>query len=351
MTVMINKTTGINESNLEALFKVGAHFGFIKSRRHPSQKANILGVKDKVDVFNLEKTQAVLDSALDFIKDIASKRGMVLFVSSKNEAKSAIMDSATSINQPYVAGRWIGGTITNFPEIRKRVTKLERLLEEKEKGEFGKYTKKERLLIDREIEKMKIYFTGLIPMTSIPKALVVVDTKKEYIAIKEAKDLGIPVVSISGSDCNINDSDFAIPANDSSKTSITYFLSKIVEAYKEVLFINEEITEEFNQIVRTFLNPILQEYIRNNDRVLIEMATLPMNPIKYLCDKLFFVAYERYDVRDILDTVQKRNPELKEGIIIRTLNYQNRIFTSNTKDKFDVIYSRDYWGWTHDKLL
>jgi small subunit ribosomal protein S2 len=237
MTVMINKTTGINESNLEALFKVGAHFGFIKSRRHPSQKANILGVKDKVDVFNLEKTQAVLDSALDFIKDIASKRGMVLFVSSKNEAKSAIMDSATSINQPYVAGRWIGGTITNFPEIRKRVTKLERLLEEKEKGEFGKYTKKERLLIDREIEKMKIYFTGLIPMTSIPKALVVVDTKKEYIAIKEAKDLGIPVVSISGSDCNINDSDFAIPANDSSKTSIAYFLSKIVEAYKEGLLV------------------------------------------------------------------------------------------------------------------
>lgn len=124
-----------------------------------------------------------------------------------------------------------------------------------------------------------------------------------------------------------------------------------VNELKQVLFINEEITEEFNQIVRTFLNPILQEHIRNNDRVLIEMATLTMNPIKYICDKLFCVCYEIYDVKTILDTVQKRNPELKEGIIIRVLNYQNRIYTSNTKDKFDVIYSRDYWGWTPDKLL
>ena len=124
-----------------------------------------------------------------------------------------------------------------------------------------------------------------------------------------------------------------------------------VNELKQVLFINESITEEFNEIVRTFLNPILQEYIRNNDRVLIEMATLPMNPIKYLCDKLFFVGYEMYSVRDIVEIVQRRNPELKEGYIIRILNYQNRIYTSNTNDDYSMIYSRDYWGWYTDTRL
>ncbi len=233
----INNQTKISEEKVDGLFKVGAHFGFVKSRRHPSQKVNILGVKEKVDIFNLETTQTVLDSALEFVKELGSKKAGLLFVSGKNEAKSAIMQYAVSINQPYVAGRWIGGTLTNFPEIRKRVTKLEHLLEEKEKGGLAKYTKKERLLIDREIEKMKIYFTGLIPMPTLPKALFVIDPRKEHTAVKEARDLGIKVIALAGSDCDVSSIDFPIPANDSSRSSIAHFSEMIAKAYSEGLLI------------------------------------------------------------------------------------------------------------------
>lgn len=144
-----------------------------------------------------------------------------------------------------------------------------------------------------------------------------------------------------------------ILSNELFRKSATKFFNQIkinafvdgewnVKELRHVLFIDEVVTNEFNEIVRTFLNPILQEYIRNNARVLIEMSTILDNPIKHLCDKIFYIGYERYDVRIVLDTVQKRNPGLKEGIIIRVLNYQNRVFSKNTKDQFSVIYSRDF---------
>lgn len=217
---------------LEGLFSAGAHFGFVKSRRHPSSKPFIFGVKNKIEIFDLEKTKDSLKVALDFISDLASKNGKILFISGKSEAKNAIINTAESINMPYVAGRFIGGTLTNFPEIKKRVEKLETLTSQKEKGELVKYTKKERLLIDREIDKLKEFFSGLSVMKSLPQAVFVVDNKKESIAVKEAQKMGIPVISLSGTDCNLNEVEFAIPGNDSSKTSIEFFLNKIAESYK-----------------------------------------------------------------------------------------------------------------------
>lgn len=229
---MIKTTDSNTDVTIDALFGVGAHFGFVKSRRHPSVKPFIFGVKNKVEIFDLEKTKKAFDKALDFIKETASKKGTILFVGGKNEAKSSIEKFASSINQPFVPGRWIGGSLTNFSEIKKRIDKLERLLEEKEKGLLSKYTKKERLLIDREIEKMKLYFSGLTAMKSLPKVLFIIDPRKEEIALKEAKFLKIPVIALAGSDCNITGIEFPIPANDASRLSIDYFLEKAVEAYK-----------------------------------------------------------------------------------------------------------------------
>ena len=155
-------------SPVEALFGVGAHFGFIKSRRHPTATPFIFGIKNKVDIFDLEKTTESLDKALDFVKTLGSKNGLILFVGGKNEAKDALANIAGSISQPYVAGRFIGGTLTNFSEIRKRVEKLEMLVSQKEKGELVKYTKKERLLIDRDITKLREFFFGLSVMKNLP---------------------------------------------------------------------------------------------------------------------------------------------------------------------------------------
>jgi len=221
-----------DNSAVDALFSVGAHFGFVKSRRHPSTKPYIFGVKNKIEIFDLEKVNEALNKALDFVQDLGSKNSKILFISGKNEAKTALAQVAESINMPYVAGRFIGGTLTNYPEIRKRVEKLETLTSQREKGELVKYTKKERLLIDREIEKLRTFFFGLSVMKNLPAALFVIDSKKELIAVKEAKKMGIPVIAVCGTDNNLNEVDFPIPGNDASRTSIEFFLQKIASSYK-----------------------------------------------------------------------------------------------------------------------
>ncbi len=218
---------------VDALFSAGAHFGFIKSRRHPSTKPFIFGVKNSIEIFDLEKTKDSLNTALSFVSELGSRGANILFISGKSEAKAAITTVAESINMPYVAGRFIGGTLSNFPEIKKRVDKLESWVSQKEKGELVKYTKKERLLIDREIEKLRTFFFGLSVMKKLPDAVFIVDSKKESIALKEAKTMGIPVIALCGTDNNLFEVDFAIPGNDSSRTSIEFFLKQIAASYKD----------------------------------------------------------------------------------------------------------------------
>ncbi len=231
MTKTDNSSNSGN-SVVDALFSAGAHFGFIKSRRHPSTKPFIFGVKNNIEIFDLEKTKDSLKEVLDYVTELGSRNASILFVSGKSEAKSAITAGAESINMPYVAGRFIGGTLTNFPEIRKRVEKLESWISQKEKGELVKYTKKERLLIDREIEKLRTFFFGLSVMKRLPEVVFLIDSKKEHIALKEAKTMGIPVIALCGTDNNLNDVDFPIPGNDSSRTSIEFFVKQIVDSYK-----------------------------------------------------------------------------------------------------------------------
>jgi small subunit ribosomal protein S2 len=229
---MTAKTKVPNE-RIEALFKAGAHFGFVKSRRHPSARPFIFGAKNNIEIFDLEKTSVELESVLKMIEEKGKEEASILFVGGKNEAREAVKSAAGELCMSYVAGRWIGGTLTNFPEIKKRLARLEELTTQKEKGELGKYTKKERLLIDRDIEKLNLYFGGLSNMKNLPKVLVVVDPKREHIAVAEAKRMNIPVIAIAGSDCNLFEVDLAIPANDSSKHSISYILKEITSAYKE----------------------------------------------------------------------------------------------------------------------
>lgn len=231
---MADKSTMNTLGNkIEELFKVGAHFGFVKARRHPSAKPFIFGAKNNIEIFDLEKTSAELEKALQFIHEKGKEDAGVLFVGGKSEAREAVIKAGEATGMPFVAGRWIGGTLTNFPEIKKRIAKLEELTTQREKGELGKYTKKERLLIDREIDKLTLYFSGLSSMKGLPKVMVVVDPKKEHIAVAEAKKMHVPVVAIAGSDCNLYEVDYAIPANDSSRQSISFIIGEIVNAYKE----------------------------------------------------------------------------------------------------------------------
>lgn len=217
---------------IEALFRVGAHFAYGKSRRHPSASPFIFGSKARVEIFDLEKTHDSLEKAKAFIATLASGGKQILFVSGKNEAKEAIRTGAGAIHMPYVAGRFIGGTLTNFPQIKKRIEKLERLSGERDRGELVKYTKKERLLIDREIKTLEDTFGGIVSMKTLPAAIFVVDSKREHIVIAEAKQLKIPVIALSNSDCDLSEVDYVIPGNDSSRASVEHFIQEIVGAYK-----------------------------------------------------------------------------------------------------------------------
>jgi len=229
----IKQSSDAGKGVADALFSVGAHFGFVKSRRHPSAKPFILGSKNNLEIFDLEKTEKELERVLAFVEEKGKEGAVAVWVGGKSEAREAVKKAGRELEMPYVAGRWIGGTLSNFPEIKKRIARLEELVEQREKGELGKYTKKERLLFNREIDRLTIYFGGLSRLKSLPKFLVVIDPKKECIAVAEAKKIGIPVIALAGSDSNLYELDYAIPGNDSSRQSIGFVLEQLVGAYRK----------------------------------------------------------------------------------------------------------------------
>jgi small subunit ribosomal protein S2 len=223
----------INKDMVDSLFKTGAHFAYTKSRRHPSTTPFIFGIKNKIEIFDLEKTSSQIEEAKAFIEEIAAAGKQVLFVAGKREAMRLVKNFADKIDQPYVSGRWIGGTLTNFEEIQKRVSRLEKLTMEKTKGLLAKYTKKERLLIDREIARLEERFGGIISMKSKPGAIFIVDVKREDNTLAEAKLEKIPVVTISNSDCDISGIKYPIVGNDSSVATISYILEELSSSFKE----------------------------------------------------------------------------------------------------------------------
>lgn len=216
---------------IEDMFKAGVSYGYSKSRRHPSVSSYVFTTKNGVDIINIEKTYGLLEKSVDFVSKLVSTGKTILFVGTKPEARGQITEVALSLNMPYVAERWVGGTLTNFPEIKKRVAKLLELREKKNNGEFDKYTKKEQLLINKEMEDMTKNFQGLTGTTKIPDAIFVIDPKKESIAVTEAKKMNLPIIAVSNTDCNIKSIEYPIVANDASVSSIEFFLSKIKEAY------------------------------------------------------------------------------------------------------------------------
>jgi len=215
----------------EEMFRSGVHYGYSKSRRHPSTTPYVFTTKNGVDIINIEKTEELLNKALEAVNKFATSGKTILFVGTKPEASQQITETALSLNMPYVGERWVGGALTNFSEIKKRIVKLLSLRDQKEKGELDKYTKKEQLLIAKEMDDMTRNFQGLTGITKTPDVVFVVDSKKEHIAVVEAKKMNLPIIALMNTDCNLKEIDYPIVANDASISSITFFLSKIKEAY------------------------------------------------------------------------------------------------------------------------
>ncbi len=231
-------------SRLEDMFKAGAHFGYSRSSRNPKMKKFLFGLRNNVEVFDLDKTVKKLDEAKEFVKNLGKDGKQILFAGTKPEIKDLVKKYAKEADAPFVTERWFGGTLTNFDEIKKRRDYMEELMQKRDSGELEKYTKKERLQISRKIVRLRQFFSGLEQLKTLPSALMVVDTRKENIAVVEAKKKKIPVIGIMNSDCDPDDAVYPIPANDNSIASVELFLNEIVESYREGLNEREKETKK-----------------------------------------------------------------------------------------------------------
>ena len=220
------------EISVEDMFKAGAHYGYGKTRRHPSVSSYIYTTKNKTDIIDLEKTSIQLSKASEFIKNLGAHNKVLLFVGTKPEAKEIVKNIAESLNMPYVNERWIGGTLSNFGEIKKRINELENYRKENKEGGLEKYTKKERVVMAKKMERLARYYSGLVGLKKLPDCLYIVDAKSENIAQTESYKSNVPVVALLNSDSNIKNIDYPIICNDTGIPSIKLFTEAISNSYK-----------------------------------------------------------------------------------------------------------------------
>lgn len=218
---------------IEQLLESGAHFGHLTRRWNPKMQQFIFSERNGIHIIDLRKTQVLIDIARDVIYDIASKGRIALFVGTKPQSKLVIEEQAARCNMNYVTERWLGGMLTNFQTIRKSIKRLEAIDKMEVDGTFEKITKKERLMLGRERERLRKFFGGIENMTRLPGALIVVDIKKEHIAVTEAQILGIPVIAIVDTNCDPESVDYPIPANDDSIRSVELITKVLADAIIE----------------------------------------------------------------------------------------------------------------------
>lgn len=231
--------------SIEQLLESGAHFGHLTRRWNPKMEKFIFTEKNGIHIIDLRKTQILIDIARDFIFNIASQGKHVLFVGTKPQAKEVIEREAQRCNSFYVVERWLGGMLTNFTTIRRSIKRLNTIDKMEIDGTFEKLTKKERLLLVRERERLRKVFGGIEQMMTMPSALYIVDIKKEHIAVKEARLLGIPIVAIVDTNCDPELVDYQIPANDDSKMTIQLITKVIADAVYEGKQVYAERSREF----------------------------------------------------------------------------------------------------------
>ncbi|MCK5085396.1 30S ribosomal protein S2 [Candidatus Parcubacteria bacterium] len=224
-----------NEKNEELsmmnMLKAGVHFGHKKAKKHPKMDEYIFSIRNEISIIDLSKTKSKLNEAINFVKDVSSNGGTVLFIGTKKQAKKIIKETAEKCGMPYVTERWLGGTFTNFEKIIASIKRLESIVSQKESGELEKkYNKKERLEIDREIIRLERKFGGIKNMKKIPDAVFVIDIKENDIAVIESGTKKIPIIALVDTNADPSLVDYPIPANDDAIGSITLMASAVANA-------------------------------------------------------------------------------------------------------------------------
>ena len=232
--------------SISNLLEAGVHFGHQTKRWNPKMKEYIFTTRDDIYIIDLQKTLACMEEAYTEISDIAKNGGTFLFVGTKKQAQEAALENATRSNSYYVTQRWLGGTLTNFRTIRRRVKRLEEIEKMEENGTFEVLPKKEVIQIKKEYEKLNKLLGGIREMAKLPDAMIIVDPKKEINAIREARKLNIPVFGIVDTNCDPDDVDFVIPGNDDAVRSVKIVLGALTNAICEAngLEVIDYVTEE-----------------------------------------------------------------------------------------------------------
>ena len=220
-------------ATIKQLLEAGAHFGHQTGRWHPRMKNYIFTKRNGIHIIDLEQTASKLETACEFVQQVVAEGGNILFVGTKKQAQESIEGEAKRCNMYYVNQRWIGGVLTNFATIQARIDHLVRLEDQQTRGEFNRLPKKEALKLEEEILRLNRQMGGFKEMISLPGALFIVDPTKERIALAEAKRVGIPVVAIVDTNCNPDNIDYPIPANDDAIRAIKLICGKIAEAVIE----------------------------------------------------------------------------------------------------------------------
>ena len=218
---------------IKQLLEAGAHFGHNRSRCNPKMRSFVFGERSKIYIIDLEKTVEFLNKARDFVKDIAAKGEQVLFVGTKKQAQDVIYECAQRTGMAYVKDRWLGGTLTNFKTIRNSIKRLKEIETMEKDGTFDAITKKEKAILTKEMDKLRKNLQGIVEMKKMPGAVFVVDAKKEEIAVKEARKLSIPIVSIIDTNADPDLIDYPIPANDDAMRSIKLLTGLLTDSIME----------------------------------------------------------------------------------------------------------------------
>ena len=215
--------------SMKQLLEAGVHFGHQTRKWNPKMSKYIFNSRNDIHIINLEDTVVLIDKAYDYIKSMASEGKTILFVGTKKQAQKAIEDEAKRCGMYYINSRWLGGTLTNFKTIRSRVERLNKLETMEKVGEFNLLPKKEVIKLKAERDKLEKNLGGIKEMTKLPDVLFIVDTKKEHIAVQEAKSLGIPVVALLDTNCDPEPIDYVIPGNDDAIRAVDLYLKGAVE--------------------------------------------------------------------------------------------------------------------------
>ena len=315
---------GLNEGGMEMpvvsmsyLLEAGVHFGHQTKRWNPKMKEYIFTARDDIYIIDLQKTVKKIEEAYAALKEIVANGGKVIFVGTKKQAQEASEEEAKRSDSYYVSKRWLGGTLTNFRTIRRRINRLDQIEKMEKDGTFDKLPKKEVVKIRKEYEKLNSYFCGLREMKKLPQAMIIVDPKKEANAINEARKLNIPVFGIVDTNCDPDSVDYVIPGNDDA-----------IRAVKIVLgVLNNAICEATGKPV--------EDYISEEDKAKASAKEV-VNDVKELAKDVKNVAAKK--IKEVAPVIKEKKEEIKETVIEKAKEAEPKI--EEAKEKVKEVASK-----------